>query len=44
MRVIWANLLRKARWPGIFTGAPIPAGADAVIPQEEATETGEKVR
>ncbi len=27
----------------IFTGAPIPAGADAVIPQEQATRTGDEV-
>ena len=33
--------LKEGSVARIFTGAPIPAGADAVIPQEEATETGE---
>jgi molybdopterin molybdotransferase len=28
----------------IFTGAPLPAGADAVIPQEEVTADGGRVR
>ncbi|CAN5326830.1 molybdopterin molybdotransferase MoeA [soil metagenome] len=28
----------------IFTGAPLPIGADAVIPQEEATRAGDDIR
>ncbi len=35
--------LREGTAMRIFTGAPVPAGADTVIPQEEATRDGEDV-
>lgn len=36
--------LQRATAMRIFTGAPIPSGADAVIPQEDAVREGDTVR
>lgn len=36
--------LKKGTAARIFTGAPIPAGADAVVMQEVCTATGDKVK
>lgn len=47
-RVAAGDVAEKALKPGevyrIFTGAPLPDGADAVIPQEETQEDGRMVR
>ena len=36
--------IRPGECSRIFTGAPIPAGADAVVMQEDTTATGDRVR
>jgi len=38
-----ARTLRTGEAMRIFTGAPLPAGADAVVPQEDVTADGERV-
>src|SRR5712692_11591523 len=47
-RVAAGGVAEKALKPGdeyrIFTGAPLPDGADAVIPQEETQEDGGMVQ
>src|SRR5256886_5771751 len=46
-RVIAGSLPARTLRPGeamrIFTGAPLPAGADAVVPQEDVTADGERI-
>lgn len=39
-----ADALEPGTCARIFTGAPVPAGADAVVPQERAEPDGERVR
>src|SRR3989442_7605033 len=38
-----AGTLRPGEAMRIFTGAPLPNGADAVVPQENVTADGERV-
>src|SRR3989441_12389771 len=38
-----AGTLRTGEAMRIFTGAPLPNGADAVVPQEDVTDDGERV-
>src|SRR5437762_4408607 len=38
-----ARTLRTGEAMRIFTGAPLPAGADAVVPQEDVAADGERV-
>src|SRR5207244_2364171 len=39
-----AGTVRTGEAMRIFTGAPLPNGADAVVPQEDVTADGERVR
>jgi molybdopterin molybdotransferase len=40
----WPRAVQADQAVRIFTGAPVPAGADLVIPQEEAVREGDAVR
>ncbi len=40
----FAGTVGEGQCVRIFTGAPVPAGADAVIMQEEATVSGDTVQ
>jgi molybdopterin molybdotransferase len=41
---VFADALARGQALRIMTGAPIPAGADSVVPQEDAERLGDRVR
>ena len=40
---VWSGLLGPGEAARIFTGAPVPAGADAIVIQEDCERTGDRV-